>query len=122
MDERISTRFWFEHSSGVRLYPYKLRDSRTGHLAYRVAEPRAGANRVANQTQLDDVEDVYRHVMQMGWSVRMRSMDRSVEGLYNKDGYSIVRHSESNEAPSDRDGAERGEAREYPKAKNGIWS
>lgn len=94
MDDRISTRFWFEHSSGIRLYPYKLRDNRTGHLAYRVAEPRAGANRVANQLQLDDVEDVYRHVMQMGWSVRMRSMDRRTEGLYNKDGHSIVRASE----------------------------
>lgn len=95
MDERISTRFWFEHSSGVRLYPYKLRDSRTGHLAFRIAEPRTGANRVVNQSQLDDVEDVYRHVMQMGWSVRMRSIDGSTEGLYNKNGYSIVRASES---------------------------
>jgi len=98
MDERISTRFWFEHSSGVRLYPYKLRNSRTGHLAFRVAEPRTGANRVVNQLQLDDVEDVYRHVMQKGWSVRMRSLDRDTEGLYNKDGYSIVRTSELHEA------------------------
>lgn len=65
MDDRISTRFWFEHSPGVRLYPYKLRDNRTGHSAFRVAEPRAGANRAANQFLLDDVEDMCRHVMQM---------------------------------------------------------
>lgn len=122
MDERISTRFWFEHSSGTRLHPYKLRDKRTGRLAFRVAEPRTGANRVVNQSQLDDVEDVYRHVIQMGWSVRMKSIDGSTEGLYNKDGYSIVRHSESNQAPADPDVAERSEAQEYSEAKSGIWS
>ena len=31
-DERISHRFWFEHQSGKRLYPYKLRDLRSGAL------------------------------------------------------------------------------------------
>lgn len=102
MDERISTRFWFEHSSGTRLHPYKLRDKRTGRLAFRVVEPRAGANRVAIQLQLDNVEDLYRHVMQMGWYVRMRSIDGHTEGLYNRDSYSIVSNSEFTEAMTTR--------------------
>jgi hypothetical protein len=94
-DGRISTRFWFQHESGARLYPYKLRDQRTGRIAFRVAPGGKGANKVENQTQIDDEADVFRHVFGKGWSVRMRSLDRSVEGLYNKDGHSIVRTSES---------------------------
>jgi len=92
---RIYQRFWFEHSSGVRLYPYKLRDNRTGRVAFRVAPGMAGANKTENQTQLDDVEEVFQHVFGKGWSVRLCSLDRSIEGLYSKDGYSIVRTSES---------------------------
>lgn len=94
-ENRISDRFWFEHESGKRLYPYKLQDRRSGRVAFRVARGAKGANKTINQTQLDDVDDVYRHVFGKGWSVRMRSIDRTVEGLYNKDGHSIVRTSES---------------------------
>lgn len=94
-DDRISQRFWFLHESGTRLYPYKLRDQRSGHVAFRVAPGAAGANKVDNQTQLDDAEDVYRHVFGKGWSVRMCSLDRSLEGLYSRGGYSIIGNSES---------------------------
>src|SRR3546814_8373706 len=48
-DDRISQRFWFEHQSGKRLYPYKLRDLRSGRVAFRVAPGAAGANKVENQ-------------------------------------------------------------------------
>jgi hypothetical protein len=89
-EARISQRFWFKHVSGERLYPYKSKDQRTGRLAFRVAPGMTGANRVENQTQLDDVEEVYRHVFGKGWSVRLCSLDRTIEGLYSKDGYSIV--------------------------------
>jgi hypothetical protein len=94
-DDRISHRFWFEHQSGKRLYPYRLRDRRSGRVAFRIAPGATGANKVENQAQVDDEEEVFRHVFGRGWSVRMRSLDGSVEGLYNKDGYSIVRTSES---------------------------
>jgi len=94
-DDRISDRFWFEHETGKRLYPYKCRDQRSGQVMFRVAPGAAGANKVENQTQLDDVEEVFRHVFGKGWSVRLCSLDRSVEGLYSKDGHSIVRTSES---------------------------
>jgi hypothetical protein len=94
-DQRISLRFWFLHDSGVRLYPYRLRDNRSGRVAFRVAPGATGANKVVNQTQLDDVEAVYQHVFGKGWSVRMRSLDGGVEGLYNRDGYSIKGTSEA---------------------------
>lgn len=94
-DDRISHRFWFEHQSGKRLYPYRLRNLRSGRVAFRVAPGASGANKVENQTQLDNEEEVFPHVFGLGWSVRMRSLDGSVEGTYNKDGYSIVRTSES---------------------------
>lgn len=94
LDQRLSRRFWFEHSSGERLYPYKMRDSNTGRVTYRVAVGRAGANKVVNQVQLDDVEDVYRYVFGKNYSVRMCSADGKTEGLYAKDGYRIVRTSE----------------------------
>lgn len=92
---RISQRFWFEHESGKRLYPYKLRDRRSGRVAFRVAPGAKGANKVENQTQLDDENEVFRHVFGKGWSVRMCSLDRTVDGLYSKDGHSIIRTSES---------------------------
>src|SRR3546814_2820468 len=61
-DDRISQRFWFEHQSGKRLYPYKLRDLRSGRVAFRVAPGAAGANKVENQTQIDNEEEVFPHV------------------------------------------------------------
>src|SRR3546814_20256170 len=90
-DDRIGQRFWFEHQSGKRLYPYKLRDLRSGRVAFRVAPGAAGANKVENQTQIDNAEEVFRHVFGLGWSVRMRSLDGYLEGLYNQGGYNIVR-------------------------------
>jgi hypothetical protein len=91
----IDPRFWFEHSSGQRLYPYRLVNRDTGRATFRVAEPGTGANRKKNQIELDDVEDVYRHVFGRGWSVRLRGHDPKFNGLYNAKGYSIVKTSES---------------------------
>ena len=89
------TRFWFQHESGKRLYPYRLRNRDTGRIAFRVAKPGAGANRKVNQVELDDVEEVFRHVFSLGYSVRMRGEDPKFNGLYARDGHSIVRTSES---------------------------
>lgn len=93
--ESISHRFWFEHESGRRIYPYKSVERNTGRWAFRVAPPGTGANKKINQTLLDDVEEVYRHVFQKGWSVRLCDENGQFDGLYNKDGHSIVRTSES---------------------------
>ncbi len=94
-DPAFDTRFWFEHRKGIRLYPYRLKNNATGRIAFRVAKPGAGANRNFNQLELNDVEEVFRHVFGLGYSVRMRALDPRFNGLYNKDGYSIVRTSES---------------------------
>src|SRR5690606_8207335 len=91
----IDPRFWVEHSSGQRLYPYLLLNRDTGRATFRVAKPGAGANRKENQVELEDVEDVYRHVFGHGWSVRLRGRDPKFNGLYNAKGYSIIRTSES---------------------------
>lgn len=93
--ERIDTRFWFEHRNGLRLYPCRVKRLDTGRVAFRVAKPGTGANRNANQIELDDVGDVFHHVFALGYSVRMSVLDQRINGLYNKDGYSIVRTSES---------------------------
>lgn len=71
-----------------------LKNRRSGRIAYRVAPPGSGANRVENQAELEDIEEVHRYVVGRGWSVRMKSEDGALEGLYNKDGYSIVRCTE----------------------------
>ena len=94
MSSRIDQSFWFEHTSGKRLFPYKLEDRRSKQVAFRVAPPGTGANRTINQTQLDKVEQVRFYVFSKGWSVRMISADGTIEGLYNKNGYSIVSTSE----------------------------
>lgn len=91
-DELISDRFWFEHESGRRLYPVRQKNQRTGSVRYRVGKG-AGANRVENQLELDDVEEVFRRVFHDGWLVRLRARD-GWNGMYGKDGPSIVRTSE----------------------------
>lgn len=92
--EAISYRFWFEHESGRRLYPYRSTERNSGRWAYRVAPPGTGANKTINQTLLDDVDEVYHHVFDKGWSVRLCDEDGKYDGLYNKDGYSILGTSE----------------------------
>lgn len=92
--EAISRRFWFEHESGRRLYPYRSTERNSGRWAFRVAPPGTGANKTVNQTLLDDEEEVFRHVFGKGWSVRLCDENGGYDGLYNKDGYSIVGTSE----------------------------
>lgn len=92
--ESIDHRFWFEHQSGRKLYPYRSVERRSGRWAFRVAPPGMGANRVENGTLLDDVEEVHRHVFGKGWSVRLCDAEGQYDGLYNRAGYSIVRTSE----------------------------
>lgn len=87
--ESISDRFWFKHESGRKLYPYRSVERHSGRWAFRVAPPGTGANRTENQTLLDDVEDVYRHVFGKGWSVRLCDADGKYDGLYNPGGHSI---------------------------------
>ncbi len=90
-----SPRFWFQHRNGERLYPYRLVNRDTGKATFRVARPGTGANRKHNQIELDDVEEVFRHVFALGYSVRLRGEDPKFNGLYNARGYSIARTSES---------------------------
>lgn len=92
--ESISRRFWFQHESGRRLYPYRSVERESGRWAFRVAPPGTGANRTENGLLLDDIEEVYRCVFGKGWSVRLCAEDGTNHGLYNKGGYSIVRTSE----------------------------
>jgi hypothetical protein len=91
----IHLRFWFEHASGQRLYPYRLLNRDTGKATFRVAKPGTGANRKENQLELEDVEEVFRYVFGKGWSVRLRGQDPRFNGLYSQNGYSIARTSES---------------------------
>src|SRR3546814_14188869 len=80
-DDRISPRFWFEHQSGKRLYPYKLRDQRSGRVAYGVAPGAAGANKAENQNHIDNEEEGHRHVVDIGRSVRKTTTNGSWGGL-----------------------------------------
>lgn len=91
-DEPISDRFWFEHESGRRLYPVRQKNQKTGRVRYRIGKG-AGANRIENQLELDDIDEVFRKVFHDGWLVRMRARD-GWNGMYGKDGPSIVGTSE----------------------------
>ena len=101
-DEHISDRFWFEHESGRRLYPLRQKNQQTGRALFRVGKGK-GANKVASQLELDDIEEVHRRVFHDGWLVRMRAED-GWNGMYGKDGPSIVRTSEeSTSKPTAKD-------------------
>jgi hypothetical protein len=91
-DELINRRFWFEHESGRRLFPQRQKNRQTGRALFRIGKGK-GANRVENQLELDDVEEVFRRVFNDGWLVRMRA-DDGWHGMYGKDGPTILRTSE----------------------------
>lgn len=91
----IDPRFWFEHISGHRLYPYRLTNRDNGQSTFRVARPGTGNNRKENQIELDDVEEVFQHVFAHGCSVRLRGLDPKLNGLYSPYGRNIVGTSES---------------------------
>lgn len=88
-------RFWFLHRNGTRLYPYRLKNRDTGRATFRVAKPGTGANRKENQIELDDVEEVFRYVFGLGYSVRLRGADPKFNGLYSQHGSSISATSET---------------------------
>jgi|GEM_PF-2089300 len=96
MNDSMSTRFWFEHKSGKRLFPYVLKDRITRRLTYRVAESRQGNSKAKYEVQLDDIEDVFRYVFDEGYVVRLKAMDGMFAALYSTTGRNIVRTSESN--------------------------
>ncbi len=89
----ISHRFWFEHETGVRLYPYKLLDRATGRTAFRLVPGAKETSLNKNPVQIESEDEVFDHVFHRGWSVRMCSLDRSMQGLYNTASPSIVRTS-----------------------------
>ncbi len=93
--DSVSTRFWFEHKTGKRLYPYRLKDQVTRQLRFRVAESRSGNSSARFEVQLDDIEEVYRHVFELGYVVRMKATDGSLAALYSVKGHSIINTSET---------------------------
>lgn len=58
--------FWFVHTNGERLYPYRVRNRDTGKATFRVARPGRAANRKEHQVELADVDEVFRHVFGHG--------------------------------------------------------
>ncbi len=89
-DDPISRRFWFDHESGTRLYPCRIRDRGNKTATFRVVPRGTGNN---SELQLQDEEELYERVIMQGWAVRMSSLDHSQTGLFHKEAASIVRTS-----------------------------
>lgn len=87
MPDRFSTLFYLVHESGQHLYPVRMRNGATGHVAFRVS---AGGNTKADHIELDDESEVLHHVKELGFAVRASNKDGSRKGLYALSGHSIT--------------------------------
>lgn len=80
--------FYFEHDSGDRLFPVRLLNRSTGTQAYRVSRD---GNTKADHIELQDDQELLRHVRDLGYSARARCKESGRNGLYSPAGHSIVR-------------------------------
>ena len=83
----FSRRFCFEHESGDVLYPYRMRNRRTGRLAFRVSDTRV-VHGLQREVEEDEMEQL---VLEHNFKVRMSTLDRKRNGGYTPTGRSIVR-------------------------------
>ena len=88
-DQDIFSRaFRFVLHSGTEVFPVRMKNRRTGLVAYRVSPGGAGGNTLDVIEEVDEVTMVHK-VMNLDFAVRCASLDRSVRGLYKKDQRSV---------------------------------
>ena len=91
MTERISKKLVLIHSSGVEIFPYRIKSRTTGNTAFHVAAEGA-RNAKGLGIELSSVDDVIEHVLKRGYKVRARSLDGTVTGSFMIGERAIIAH------------------------------
>jgi hypothetical protein len=86
---RISMRLKMTHETGDVLYPVKMKNTKTGKVAFRVSEE---GNKVEDCIEIEDEQIMLDYVVKKGFSVRARTLPTSTkrDGLYGINKRKIV--------------------------------
>ncbi len=82
----FSNLFYLLHQTGDRLYPVRMKNRKTGRVAFRVSDH---GNTLADGLEIDDAETMYDYVVNKGFAVRAATLNRSRDGLFRPDQRSI---------------------------------
>lgn len=85
-----SSVFSFTLLSGKEIYPVKMRDRKTGLIAFRVSPGGKRGNTLEHTEQVDEPVMIKR-VFDDGYGVRCASLDRKVMGQYKLGHRSVVK-------------------------------
>lgn len=87
-ENRISHVFSFVLENGERVYPSRIRRRDTGLMTFRVSKQ---GNSLEDSIDVFDDEELKRRVIDLGYAVRMASLDGKRAGLYRVGGRSFRR-------------------------------
>jgi len=85
-----SSAFSFTLRSGKEIYPVKMRDRKTGLIAFRVSPGGKRGNTIEHTEQVDEAVMIKR-VFEDGYGVRCASLDRKVLGQYKLGHRAVVK-------------------------------
>ena len=80
--------FYLLHESGDHLFPIKVKNKKTGEVAFRVSK---GGNTIEDSIDITDEAELKRLVVSRGYSVRAATLNKSRKGLFKLERRSIVR-------------------------------
>ncbi len=75
----FSNLFYLLHENGDRLYPVRMKNQKTGRVAFRVSDQ---GNTLADGLEIDGEETMYDYVVNRGYAVRAATLNRSRYGLF----------------------------------------
>lgn len=92
----VDRRFYFIYSDGDRLYPqlYPAKEDPSTWV-YRVSPAR---NALGHQREVSDLEELKRHVLELGWRMRART-DEGRNGSYSRYAGGVADHGDDPAAP-----------------------
>lgn len=80
--EIFSDLFYLLHESGDQLYPCRMKNRDTGKVAFRVSKGGEKGNTKEVGQEIDCELEVKRLVLEHGYAVRAKTLDKTRNGLY----------------------------------------
>ena len=88
-NDRLCTRVHFILHDGSELFPVRMKNRDTGHVAFRLSEGGTGGNTKEKTIEEEDENRMIEMVCHKGMAIRLQSANGSRQGLYRKDGRSV---------------------------------
>lgn len=94
MKTTLSEKLVLSHSSGVKLYPVRMKNRDTGTVAYRLSKK---GNTKPDSIEVVDEDDMILKVLEQGYAVRARTVEPNsqggISGLYKINQQAIYNYS-----------------------------